>query len=113
MSSIFVLGGTFAVWCAMVASFVWSNIAIFRTHEDRISILNAMPFRPVSFQALLAAYRAVTFHQHLRAIAMFRDPWKLYDPIVKDALDNPVQEVVITGPMPAGFGATEKPPSIN
>lgn len=66
---------------------------------------------PMSGPALLAANEAVSFRRHMLSVMLFRDPWKLYDPIVLDALKNPRTEV-FGGVIMAGEHS-DTPPTMN
>ena len=72
---------------------LWMFIANFRTHEDRMNIITAMMNRPQTGEQLMAAYKKVSYSQHMRARFLFRDPWKLYDPCTIDSIKNPRTEI--------------------
>jgi hypothetical protein len=73
---------------------VWASVCNFRTHTDLFKVLNVLPHRPVTAGPILRAMAPVSYMAHMRALMLLRDPWKLYDPIVKDAIDNPHTEVI-------------------
>ena len=75
--------------CLIMMITAWGNYCVARTMLDRMSIINAIRGRPLSGPPILAALEAVPFKRHLRARMFFGDPWKLFDPIVKDAIDHP------------------------
>lgn len=72
----------------------WALTCIYRTHEERMSALMTWGHRPMSWAQLANAFQAVSFTQHFRARMLRRDPWKLYDPCVLDAIKNPRTEVM-------------------
>lgn len=88
---------------------VFGNYCIYRTMNERMQAINAVRFRPFSGPPILKAYDAVTFNQHLLALVLVRNPWKLYDPIVLDAIKNPQTDVIglVPGETP------EPPPTVN
>lgn len=77
-----------------VASCVWVLACIFRAQIDLMKVINVLPHRPVTSGQILLALNRVSFGRHVRAHAFLRDPWKLYDPIVRDAIENPHTEVI-------------------
>lgn len=87
----------------------WGNYAIYRTATDRMAALSSWRFRPITWQPLMTAYEAVPFNKHLRARLLCRDAWKLYDPIVLEAIKNPVTEFPVMMP----GEPVEAPPAVH
>jgi hypothetical protein len=101
----------------VVATSTWALICNSRTHTDLLRFLESIRNRPFSAPMLLKAFQKVTYRQHHRARMMFRDPWALYDPEVREALVNPVAEfpvvnaaghLVIHGDGQASYGEETK-----
>jgi hypothetical protein len=83
--------------CAIgLAGSQWAIMNVHRTHADLLKVLSAIQLRPVSGGHILSALNAVPFKTHMRAYMLFRDPWKLYDPCVLDALEHPCVEMMGT-----------------
>lgn len=83
--------------CAvMIFVSAWMMICNYWAHADVTKFLTAVRNRPLTGLALLQAFDKVTYGQHVRARFLGRDPWKLYDPAVLDAIKNPVMEVRLT-----------------
>lgn len=102
------------VWITLVfAAATWAFICIHRTHQDVMKVLTQLWHRPMTHGAIMKAYDAVSFHKHLRARFFCRDPWKLYDPIVRDAIENPRTEVIGGVMMGERPDEAEKPPTVN
>ena len=71
---------------------VWVMITNQWTANDRQKFLSAVQQRPFSGPSLLSEYQKVKYNRHLLARVFGRDPWKLYDPKVLEAVTNPVSE---------------------
>lgn len=79
---------------AVIALSIWGMVCGRKTGEQRISVLECLRHRPVSAGVVLHALEDVTFERHMWALMLRRDPWALYDPIVRDAIQNPRTEVI-------------------
>lgn len=81
--------------CVLAIGFsCWSLVCANKTSAQLNRVLAAIRFRPMSGPQILNALHEVNFFQHYWALIFFRDPWKLYDPIVLDAVENPRTEVM-------------------
>jgi hypothetical protein len=89
----------------------WSLMNVHRTHSDLMKVLSAISNRPMTGGHVLIALNAVPFEKHMRAYMLFRDPWKLYDPCVPDALVNVVTEVPVRFGMEPPEGFDDKKPT--
>lgn len=89
-------------WGAALAIWVptWAIICVHHTSSERQQIIYSWVHRALIWGNIAAAYNAVTFHRHFWTRCTFRDPWKLYDPIVLDAIKNPRTEVIGMGTLP-------------
>lgn len=74
----------------------WSMVCAQRTCAERIEAVSSWRFRPFTGPQIGSAVEAVSFFQHYWARMRFRDAWKLYDPIVLDAIKNPRVEIMGT-----------------
>lgn len=102
----------FQLTCLLVSCFcVWTIICARKTGEDRMKVLECLRHRAMTWGYLMAELERVTFNQHMWAVVRFRDPWKLYNPIVPDAIKNPRTEVVEIGTMPGV--PSDAPPAVH
>jgi len=67
-------------WCLLLAFAVWGVICNERTSK-RFNQLYPAPEDPM-FWEKAAAFKAVSYDKHLWSMMTFRDPMKLYDPII-------------------------------
>lgn len=74
---------------------VWVMICNAAAYRDINTFLTAIRYRPFSGPAILTAFQKVAYEKHMWARVFFRDPWRLYDPIVRAAIDNPVSELPV------------------
>jgi hypothetical protein len=65
-------------------------IANLFTHIDRTALLSRAMWRMRTGAELWAAFDAVTYNQHLLRRFFWRDPWKLYPEVVREAMKNRV-----------------------
>lgn len=78
----------------LIFGWTWAICCISITHQERLKIVTLSMWRPISGMAILDAEKTVSFYRHFFARFLFRDPWKLYDPIVMHAVDHPKSEIV-------------------
>jgi hypothetical protein len=74
-----VMASVFAAGTAIVAWFLWEMVCIHRGGKQRLLLIDAA-FSRADWPEMDAFLHAVSFRQHWRALAFFRDPFKLYDP---------------------------------
>lgn len=97
----------------LVVGAMWFFVCNQKTHANKIMVIELVRHRPMTAGALITAIRAVPYEKHLWALFFRRDPWKLYDPIVRDAIENPRTEVIGGIMMGERPDEAEKPPTVN
>jgi len=78
----------------IICATAWGNVCVSKTMLDRITVLSSIKGRPLSGPPVMIALEAVSFNRHLLARIFLRDQWKLFDPIVLDAVKNPRSDIL-------------------
>lgn len=69
-----------------VSSFVWFMLCVFQTHRDRAKLRDWVFRDGAAWPDRAPKMNAVRVDQHHLRLLLLCNPWKLYDPEVRDAM---------------------------